>query len=224
MTAWADSGVYMPDRWADDLPRRRAAGIPDDLKFTTKPQLAIAQVRRLRAAGLPVGWAAADEAYGRPGEPRKACEEAGLAYVLIIPCVHPGRRLLAQPTRGLVANLPPDRHRRTMLRESRRHRLRNPDRRRPAQHPSQALGMGTPGGRSGGAWRGGPGAAVAWRSGRWMRLAAKEGYLMPRSASGSCLEEPSVVDDQHTITVTEVGDHIVPHVVADTVDIPVRPP
>jgi SRSO17 transposase len=39
--AWADFDVYMPDRWAKDLPRRRAAGIPDSLEFATKPQLAI---------------------------------------------------------------------------------------------------------------------------------------------------------------------------------------
>ena len=84
--AWADSGVYMPKRWAGDLPRRRGAGIPAGLEFTTKPQLAIDQVRRLTAAGLPARWVAADEVYGRSGALRKACEEAGLAYVLIIPC------------------------------------------------------------------------------------------------------------------------------------------
>ena len=35
--AWVDFDVYMPDRWAGDMPRRRAAGIPDDLVFATKP-------------------------------------------------------------------------------------------------------------------------------------------------------------------------------------------
>ena len=64
----------MPERWADDLPRRRAAGIPDDLKFATKPQLAIDQVGRL-AAVLPLAWVAADEVYGRSGDLRKACRE-----------------------------------------------------------------------------------------------------------------------------------------------------
>jgi len=82
--AWADSGVYMPERWAADLPRRRAAGIPDDLEFATKPALAIAQVRRL-AARLPVRWAAFDEVCGRSEDLRKACAKAGLAYVAIIP-------------------------------------------------------------------------------------------------------------------------------------------
>src|SRR6516162_2155058 len=55
--AWADFDVYVPDRWARDLPRRRAAGIPDALEFATKPQLAMAQLGRLTAAGLPARWA-----------------------------------------------------------------------------------------------------------------------------------------------------------------------
>ncbi len=87
--AWIDFDVYMPGRWAADLPRRRAAGIGDDLEFATKPQLAIGQVKRLTAAGLPARWAAIDEVYGRSGAVRKACEDAGLAYVAIIPCDYP---------------------------------------------------------------------------------------------------------------------------------------
>jgi SRSO17 transposase len=84
--AWADFDVYMPDRWARDLPRRRAAGIPDDLRFATKPQLAMRQLGRLAAAGLPARWAAFDEVYGRSEELRKKAAKAGLAYVAIIPC------------------------------------------------------------------------------------------------------------------------------------------
>jgi SRSO17 transposase len=53
---WADFDVYMPDRWAQDLPRRRAAGIPDDLEFAAKPQVAVDQLGRLLAAGLPARW------------------------------------------------------------------------------------------------------------------------------------------------------------------------
>ena len=49
--AWADFDVYMPQRWAEDLPRRHPAGIPDDLQFATKPQLAMQQLERLMAAG-----------------------------------------------------------------------------------------------------------------------------------------------------------------------------
>ena len=67
----------MPERWARDLPRRRAAGIPDDLEFATKPQLAMNQLDRLAAAGLPGQWVAFDEVYGRSEELRKKAAKAG---------------------------------------------------------------------------------------------------------------------------------------------------
>ena len=84
--AWADFDVYMPRCWAADPARRRTAGIPETLAFATKPDLAIAQVKRLMAAGLRVTWAAADEVYGRCGEFREALRALSLAYVVIIPC------------------------------------------------------------------------------------------------------------------------------------------
>jgi len=84
--AWADFDVYMPDRWARDMPRRRAARIPDDLQFATKPQLAERQLGRLLAAGLPARWVAFDEVYGRSEELRTKAAKAGLSYVAIIPC------------------------------------------------------------------------------------------------------------------------------------------
>ena len=78
--------VYMPECWAEDPQRRQKAGIPEDLEFATKPELAIEQVRRLMAAGVRALWAAADEVYGRCGEFRAACRALSLAYVVIIPC------------------------------------------------------------------------------------------------------------------------------------------
>ena len=84
--AWVDFDVYLPQRWARDFPRRRAAGIPDDLPFATKPRLAMDQLDRLAAAKLPARWAAFDEVYGRSEQLRKKAAGAGLAYVAIIPC------------------------------------------------------------------------------------------------------------------------------------------
>jgi len=43
--------LYVPKDWADDRDRRRAAGIPGDLKFATKPQLAAEIVRTCRRRG-----------------------------------------------------------------------------------------------------------------------------------------------------------------------------
>src|SRR5213593_4015615 len=76
----------MPQRWTADLPRRNAAGIGDEVEFATKPQLAMQQLERLTAAGLPARWAAFDEVYGRSEELRKKAAKARLAYVAIIPC------------------------------------------------------------------------------------------------------------------------------------------
>jgi SRSO17 transposase len=84
--AWVDFDVYMPDCWATDPPRRNKAGIPEQLAFATKPDLAIAQLKRLMAAGLRVTWAAADEVYGRSREFRAALRALSLSYVVIIPC------------------------------------------------------------------------------------------------------------------------------------------
>jgi len=84
--AWVDFDVYMPDCWATDPQRRKKAGIPEKLAFATKPDLAIAQVKRLMAAGLGVTWAAADEVYGRSREFRAALRALSLSYVVIIPC------------------------------------------------------------------------------------------------------------------------------------------
>jgi hypothetical protein len=79
----------MPERWAKLPGRRQAAGVPGDLVLTTKPDLALAQLGRLIAAGLPAGWAAFDEVYTRSGKLREACQKAGLAYVGIVPCDFP---------------------------------------------------------------------------------------------------------------------------------------
>ena len=51
----------------------------------TKPQLAIGQIGRLLAAGLPARWAAYDEVYGRSSELRRFCESGNLAHVAVVP-------------------------------------------------------------------------------------------------------------------------------------------
>jgi hypothetical protein len=84
--AWADFDVYMPQRWARDDSRRQGAGIPADLEFATKPQLAMGQLKRLATAGLPIRWVAFDEVYGRSEQLRKTAAGQGLAYAAIIPC------------------------------------------------------------------------------------------------------------------------------------------
>jgi SRSO17 transposase len=87
-SCWVDFDVYMPQRWADDPVRRAGAGVPQDLAMITKPDLAAAQVVRLVATGMPIGWVAGDEVYGRSGHLRATCEEHQLAYVFAVPSNH----------------------------------------------------------------------------------------------------------------------------------------
>jgi SRSO17 transposase len=82
---WVDFDIYMPQRWADDPARRADAGVPEDLQFATKPELAAAQLRRLAAAGLRFAWVAADEVYGRSSTLRATCTELAVTGVFIVP-------------------------------------------------------------------------------------------------------------------------------------------
>ncbi len=80
--AFIDRALYLPWSWADDQPRRDAAGVPADVQFATKPALAAAMISRAVQAGVPAGWVAGDEVYGADPTLRKTVREHGLGYVL----------------------------------------------------------------------------------------------------------------------------------------------
>src|SRR5678815_6014699 len=47
--------LYLPKEWAEDEERRCKAGVPDDITFKTKPEIALEQVHGAIEAGLPRG-------------------------------------------------------------------------------------------------------------------------------------------------------------------------
>src|SRR6195952_4483978 len=51
---------YLPQAWANDPARRRKAGVPDDIAFQTKPQIALGQMRAALLAGVPGGGGLTD--------------------------------------------------------------------------------------------------------------------------------------------------------------------
>ena len=77
-----DFELYLPRSWTDDPARRLEARIPDEVQFQTKPQLAIAMLRRAAAAGVPRGTVLADSAYGHSSPLRRACRELELPYAV----------------------------------------------------------------------------------------------------------------------------------------------
>jgi SRSO17 transposase len=84
--ALLDSDVFLPEDWANDPARREEAGVPEDLAFRTKPQIAVDLLRRSIQAGVQMRWLTADALYGRSGAFREAVSRLGLWYVVEVPC------------------------------------------------------------------------------------------------------------------------------------------
>ncbi|MGH8883553.1 MAG: IS701 family transposase, partial [Stackebrandtia sp.] len=86
--ALIDRRVYLPKSWTDAPVRCAAAGVPDDVQFATKPELALDMLTDAVAAGVDAGWVASDEAYGDNGAFRAGVAALGLSYVLAVSCDH----------------------------------------------------------------------------------------------------------------------------------------
>jgi SRSO17 transposase len=84
-----DRELYLPKEWCQDLPRRREAGVPDEVAFATKPQLAKRMLSRAREAGVPAAWVTGDSVYGKDRRLRIWLEEQGQPFVLEVACNEP---------------------------------------------------------------------------------------------------------------------------------------
>src|SRR3954466_11999788 len=82
--ALLDRRLYLPEAWAGDAGRRRAAKIPEDVPFLTKPAIAREMLARALDAGVPCGWVLGDEVYGADRRLRLMLEERGKPYLLTI--------------------------------------------------------------------------------------------------------------------------------------------
>jgi SRSO17 transposase len=74
--------LYLPEPWASDRTRRRKAGVPAEVGFLTKPEIALRQITAAVEQGVPVGVVLADAAYGNDSKFRNGLETLGLQYVL----------------------------------------------------------------------------------------------------------------------------------------------
>ena len=82
--ALIDRELYLPRSWTDDRDRCAAAGVPDEVEFATKAQLAERMLARALDAGVPFAWFTADEVYGQAKYLRTWLEEQGVSYVMAI--------------------------------------------------------------------------------------------------------------------------------------------
>ena len=90
-----DSDLFLPKKWADDPVRRHEVGIPEEMVFRTKPEIALEQIARSIANGIRVRAWTFDELYGRGRKFLDYLSELGQNFVGEIPCDFTG--WLAEP-------------------------------------------------------------------------------------------------------------------------------
>lgn len=74
--------LYLPEDWAADPERRAKAGVPEEVRFATKTQIALQQLRALLEEGAPHHCVLADAGYGVDNAFRQALSDMGLLYAV----------------------------------------------------------------------------------------------------------------------------------------------
>ena len=85
MSVPASYRLYLPKEWTDDSSRCRQAGVPEDVAFKTKWQIALDQIDALLADRVPAAPVVVDAGYGRGTPFRDGLRDRGLQYIAGIP-------------------------------------------------------------------------------------------------------------------------------------------
>jgi SRSO17 transposase len=108
--------LYLPEMWCQDAERCRQAGVPKEVGFETKPEIALEQIRQAKQRQVPVGVVLADAGYGKGTQFRTALTQLGLPYVVGIESNatvwEPGQQPLPAPARKPGRGAAPKRLRR----------------------------------------------------------------------------------------------------------------
>ncbi|MFG2911263.1 IS701 family transposase [Kitasatospora sp. NPDC048286] len=79
-----DRRLYVPRSWTQDRERCRAAGIPENVGFATKPALATEMIAEALDAGVSAAWVTGDEVYGSDPHLSAELERRQVGYVLAV--------------------------------------------------------------------------------------------------------------------------------------------
>ncbi len=94
LKTWAAADLFLPGkdwftgRGDTGTARRKAAGIPEGMRFSSKPEIALSQLRRIRGLGVSISYGCGDEVYGRYDRLREDHERNGEAYACFVPRNH----------------------------------------------------------------------------------------------------------------------------------------
>jgi SRSO17 transposase len=108
--------LYLPEVWCQDAERCRKAGVPEEIRFQTKPEIALEQIRQAMEQQVPAGVVLADAGYGKGTQFRTDLTQLGLPYVVGIESNasvwEPGQQPLPAPARKSGRGAPARRLRR----------------------------------------------------------------------------------------------------------------
>ncbi len=153
--------LYLPQEWTNDRDRLRKAGVPEDIDFKTKHEIALEQLRWACEAGLLRGVGLLDAGYGNNSELRAAITALEVTYVAGILS---NTTVWAPGTGPLPAKKWSGRGRPTRL-------LRRDARHQPVSVKELALGL------SKRAWH-----TIAWREGTAEQLSSRFARVRVRAA------------------------------------------
>ena len=78
--------LFLPESWTGDEARLVKTGLPEHRRtYRTKPEIAVEEIDRLRAAGVRFGCVLADAGYGLSAPFRQALRDRGLSWAVGIP-------------------------------------------------------------------------------------------------------------------------------------------
>ena len=101
--ALVDVRLYLPKDWAQDKARRTQAGIPNEIRFKTRHQLAL-EMLEAHGSQLPHRWITGDDEMGRPAQFRRELQKLGEQYILATPSNTSVRDLDSRETRQGILN------------------------------------------------------------------------------------------------------------------------
>ena len=85
-----DGDLFLPESWAEDRRRCRAAGIPEQMTHRPKWRIALELWERAVANGIRFEWVGADEGYGKVPEFLFRLDDRGQRYVVEVPVIFTG--------------------------------------------------------------------------------------------------------------------------------------
>lgn len=77
-----DAELYLPESWIEDAEKREKAGVPQDIEYRKKAEIALEMIERIQKSGIRFDYVAADSLYGHDVAFRAGLDALGITFVV----------------------------------------------------------------------------------------------------------------------------------------------